>query len=183
VHRDIDRVLFSEEEIRQGIDRVSRQVTSLYRGSEFTVVCVLKGSCIFVSDLVRLLPIPLEMAFVSAGSYRDSSRPSALEIRTMPSSEEVRGRRVLLLDDILDSGRTLTAVREALLRDGADEVRTGVFLDKPERREVPLEPDFRVFEVEDLFVVGYGLDYAGRYRNLPYVGSLRPELLDEGASK
>lgn len=178
MHRDIDRVLFSEEEIQRGIERVSRDVTSVYRGTEFTVVSILKGSCIFVSDLVRRIPIPLQMAFVDAGSYRGSTEPGELEIRVMPAAEEVHGRRVLLLDDILDTGRTLTAVRGELLRAGAEEVRTGVFLDKPERRVVPCKPDFRVFEVEDLFVVGYGLDFDGRYRNLPYVGALRPELQD-----
>ncbi len=177
VHADIDRVLFSEAEIVRGIERIASEVTRTFRGTDFTVVAVLKGSCIFASDLVRRIPIPLGLAFVCAQSYRSETEGGALEVQLMPADEEIRGRRVLLVDDILDSGRTLRALRDDLLSRGAAEVRTCVFLDKPSRRVAVLAPDFRCFEVEDVFVVGYGLDYAGRYRNLPFVASLRPEVV------
>ncbi len=177
MHADIDRVLFSEAEIVRGIERIASEVTRTFRGTDFTVVAVLKGSCIFASDLVRRIPIPLGLAFVCAQSYRSETEGGALEVQLMPADEEIRGRRVLLVDDILDSGKTLRALRDELLRRGAAEVRTCVFLDKPARRVTVLVPDFRCFEVEDVFVVGYGLDYAGRYRNLPFVASLRPEVV------
>jgi len=99
-----------------------------------------------------------------------------LEITFFPAGNEIEGRNVLLVDDILDTGSTLRSLMAELRRRGAREVKTCVFLDKPARRAVPLEPDFRCFEVENIFVVGYGLDFAGRYRNLPYVGALRKEV-------
>ena len=176
MHDDLESVLFSEAQIKQGIDRVAADVTEYYRGREFTVVSILKGSCIFAADLVRRIPIPLEMAFVSASSYRDGVSSGRLELNYFPAEGEITGRNLLLVDDILDTGRTLAALRAELLMRGAAEVRSCVFLDKPSRREADVAADFRVFQVEDLFVVGYGLDYAGRYRNLPLVGHLKAEV-------
>jgi len=172
---DIERVLFDETEILSGIDRIAAQVTAAYRGREFTVVSVLKGSCVFASDLIRRIPIPLELAFVSAASYGDGTEAGELEINFLPAGSEIEDRNLLLVDDILDTGRTLHLLKAELLNRGAGEVRTCVFLDKPARRAVDFEADFRCFQVEDLFVVGYGLDFAGRYRNLPFVGALRQE--------
>jgi len=176
MHADIDRILFSEAEILSGIDRVAREVTRAYNGRDFTVVSVLKGSCVFASDLIRRIPIPLELAFLAASSYGDGTESRKLEINFIPAGNEIEGRNLLLVDDILDTGRTLHGLKQELARRGAGEVRTCVFLDKPSRRAVALQADFRAFEVENLFVVGYGLDYAGRYRNLPYVASLREEI-------
>jgi hypoxanthine phosphoribosyltransferase len=176
VHRDIQRILFSEETIVHGIDRVAGEVTKAYDGLEFTVVSVLKGSCIFAADLIRRIPIPLQLAFVSASSYGRGTSPGDLDLSLVPTGPEIRGQRLLLVDDILDSGRTLSVLSRELSSRGALEVRTCVFLDKPSRRSVAFQADFHVFDVEDLFVVGYGLDFAGRYRNLPYVGALRPEI-------
>ena len=179
MHDDIEKVLLSESQIVAGLERMASQVTETYRGKDFTVVAVLKGSCIFVSDLIRRLPIPLQLAFAWAKSYGDSTQPGKLELSLMPAHEEIRGRRILLVDDILDSGRTMAALREELLGRGALDVRTCVFLDKPARRAVPFQSDFRCFEVDDVFVVGYGLDYAGSYRNLPYVAALKKSALFE----
>jgi len=176
LHNDIERVLISEAEILAGIDRVAAEVTRNYRGRDFTVVSVLKGSCVFASDLIRRMPIPLELAFLAASSYGDGTTAGRLEMNFFPAGNEIDGRNLLLVDDILDTGRTLQSVKSELVRRGAHEVKTCVFLDKPARRAVPLEPDFRCFEVENIFVVGYGLDFAGRYRNLPYVGALRKEV-------
>ncbi len=180
LHNDVERILFTEAQILTGIDRVASEVTRAFDGRDFTVVAVLKGSCVFASDLIRRIPIPLELAFLAASSYGDGTQAGRLEIQFIPPGNEIEGRDLLLVDDILDTGRTLRGVRQELLARGAREVRTCVFLDKPARRAVELRPDFRVFEVEDLFVVGYGLDYAGRYRNLPYVGALRPSLYGAG---
>lgn len=181
VHSDIERILFSEEQIVKGIDDVARRITQDFTGEEFTVVSILKGSCIFTADLIRRLPIPLNLAFVSVESYGKGTTPGELTLHMIPTREELRGQRVLLLDDILDSGRTLSKVRAALLEHGAKHVSSCVFLDKPSRRALEIEADYRCFEVEDLFVVGYGLDFAGRYRNLPYVGHLCPEVIEAEA--
>lgn len=177
MHDDIERILLDEQEIRAGIERVAAEISAVYALDEPTVIAVLKGSVIFVADLIRRLPIPLRLAFVSAESYRQGTTSGRLELFGLPVDDDLRGRRVLLVDDILDSGRTLAAIRTELLARGAREVRTCVFLDKPVRRAVELAPDHVCFEVEDHFVVGYGLDFAGRYRNLPYVGVLEPHVL------
>ena len=176
MHNDIERILFTEKVILGGIDDVAAAVTRAYASREFTVVSILKGSCVFASDLIRRIPIPLRLAFVVASSYRDDTESGELEVNFFPSEGEIQGRRLLLVDDILDTGKTMHLLKYELLKRGAVEVRTCVFLDKPSRRSVELEADFRCFEVDDLFVVGYGLDYAGRYRNLPYVGALKEEV-------
>lgn len=182
MHEDLDRVLFSETEIRAGIDRVAAQVTEFYRGTELTVVSVLKGSCIFCADLIRRIPIPLQLSFIAASSYGDGTTSGRLDVSYVPAGNEIEGRRLLLVDDILDTGQTLRHLKQELLDRGAREVRTCVFLDKPARRAVELEADFRVLHAPDLFVVGYGLDFAGMYRNLPLVGVLKHEIYARGAS-
>jgi hypoxanthine phosphoribosyltransferase len=181
VHDDIQEVLLDEAVIIKGIDKIAAQITEAYRGEKFTVVAVLKGSCIFASDLIRRIPIPLELAFVSASSYRDGTDSGELSLNFFPTDQEIAGRNLLLVDDILDTGRTMSSLAKAFRDRGAGKVRSAVFLDKPSRRSVDCEADFRCFEVDNLFVVGYGLDYAGEYRNLPYVGTLRPEIYQTAA--
>ncbi len=175
MHDDIEEILLTEQQITAGIDAVAKQVTDAYRGVEFTVVSVLKGSCIFASDLIRRIPVPLELAFVSASSYGDGTTSGDLEMNFFPAEGEIRGKHLLLVDDILDTGKTLSRLKAELTKRGAAQVKSCVFLDKPARRAVEYNADFRAFEVDDLFVVGYGLDFAGRYRNLPFVGSLKKE--------
>jgi len=175
MHDDIERVLFDEDEILRGIDRVAGEVTEAFTGRDFTVVSVLKGSCVFAADLIRRIPIPLELAFVAASSYGAGTESGRLEINFFPADGDIEGRNLLLVDDILDTGRTLHVLKAELLARGAREVRTCVFLDKPARRSVEFEADFRCFPIDDVFVVGYGLDFAGRYRNLPMVAALRRE--------
>ena len=183
MHEDIERILYSEAQIRAGIERLGRELGTSQRGNDLTVVAVLKGSCIFVADLIRSLPLPLQLSFVWAERYRDGSAPGRIEFIGLPRPEEIAGRPVLLVDDMLDSGRTLAAVRQELLQRGAQEVKLCVLLDKRGRRAVAIEPDHCCFEIEDVFVVGYGLDYAGRYRNLPYLASLKPEVLTAAAQE
>jgi len=178
VHDDIERILFTEDVILAGIDRIAADVTAAYRGRDFTVVSVLKGSCVFASDLIRRIPIPLKLAFVVASSYRDETESGRLDVNFFPSDGEIQGHNLLLVDDILDTGKTMHMLKKELLQRGAADIQTCVFLDKPSRRSVDCEADFRCFEVENLFVVGYGLDFAGSYRNLPYVGALEPRIYE-----
>ena len=177
VNQDVERILFSPEQIERAVDAVALRVTEVLGDRPVTVIGVLKGSCIFCADLMRRLPFPLELSFAGASSYRGDTQPGELELQYFPHVDEVSGRDVLLVDDILDSGRTLDRLTAELLRRGASSVRTCVLLDKPARRAVAIEADFRCFEVGDIFVVGYGLDYAGRYRNLPYVAELRDSVV------
>lgn len=171
----IERILFTEVDIRARVDHVAREVAAYYQGEPCTVVAVLKGGCVFAADLIRKLPMPLSLSFAAASSYRGGTTSGALKLTFLPPEPETRGRRVLLVDDILDTGRTAAALREKLLAHGAREVKTCVLLDKPSRRVVACRADFSCFDVPDLFIVGYGLDFAGRYRNLPYIAVLRPE--------
>ena len=177
LHGDVERILFNESEIETAIDRAAGEITEHYDGVDFTIVAILKGSCVFVADLIRRIPIPLELSFLGVSSYGTSTESGDLRITFLPPGGEIEGRSLLVVDDILDTGRTLTRVRSELELRGAREVRTCVFLDKPSRRIVPIVPDVRCFDIEDIFVVGYGLDFAGRYRNLPYVAALRAEVL------
>lgn len=182
VHDDLERVLFSEAEILAGIDRVAAEITAAYCGNEFTVVSVLKGSCVFCADLIRRIPIPLQLSFVAASSYGQGTEAGELTLNYLPSNNEIEGRSLLLIDDILDTGNTLYRLKGELLARGAVSVETCVFLDKPARRAVEFEADFRVLQVPDLFVVGYGLDFRGMYRNLPMVGVLKPAIYAATAS-
>lgn len=181
MHADVERILLSEDELRARVAALADELRVVYGEDEPTVIAVLKGSVLFVADLIRRLPIPLRLAFLQAESYRQETQPGSLELGPLPPSEELRGRRILLVDDILDSGRTLAAIRARLAAAGARDVRTCVLLDKPARRAVELQAEHVGFRVADHFVVGYGLDFAGRYRNLPYVGILRPEVLARAA--
>ena len=179
---DISRVLLPEEEIRRGLRRIAERLTEEYRGRELTVVGILHGSCVFVSDLIRLLPLPLTLEFIGCSSYGTGTVSTGEpKLTFIPGCEDLAGRNVLLVDDILDTGRTLFRVREALRARRPADLKTCVFLDKPARRVAEIVPDFRCFEIEDVFVVGYGLDFAGRYRNLPYIGALKSEVYAAGA--
>lgn len=181
MHADVERILLSEDELCARVAALADELRAVYGEDEPTVIAVLKGSVLFVADLIRRLPIPLRLAFLQAESYRQGTQSGELELGPLPPSEELRGRRILLVDDILDSGRTLAAIRARLAAAGARDVRTCVLLDKPARRAVELQAEHVGFRVADHFVVGYGLDFAGRYRNLPYVGILRPEVLARAA--
>lgn len=182
VHHDLERILFDEEQIARGLARVAQSIAAHYADRPFLVVPVLKGSILFAADLIRRLPGPLELSFAAARSYGAGTQPGELVLELLPPEGELRGREVLLIDDILDSGRTLTCLARELHARGARDVRTCVLLDKPARRREELAADWRCFQVEDEFVVGYGLDLGGRYRNLPYIGALRAERVSGAAS-
>jgi hypoxanthine phosphoribosyltransferase len=165
-------VLISSESIRARLDEVSDEIARAYEGKAVTVVGILNGCLMFVADLIRRIDLPLRVAFITASSYRGSATtPGRLEVHDelLP---DLTDRHVLLLDDILDTGKTLTRVIAHLINRGAASVKVGVLLRKTGRQEVPFEPDFVAFTIPDKFVVGYGLDFNDEYRHLPYVGVL-----------
>lgn len=172
VNADVERILFTEEQIRERVRELAREIRAVFDPDGVYAVGVLTGAFVFLSDLIRQLDLPVEVGFVTATSYRDGTRPGAL-LTSAVGELRVAGRDVLLVEDILDTGRSLEAVQARLREAGARSLRTAVLLDKAERREVDVPVDFRGFEVPNEFLVGYGLDYAGRYRGLPYVGVLR----------
>ena len=170
----IGRELFSADAIRSRVDALARELATHYGRDEFMAVALLKGSFVFVADLIRALYIqgthPV-VDFVALSSYTGTTSSGKVTLN-QNLSLPVRGQRVLLVDDILDTGRTLQAARLMLAEQGASEVRTCVLLDKPSRRMVPVTADHVGFEIEDVFVVGYGLDYNNRYRHLPGLAAL-----------
>jgi hypoxanthine phosphoribosyltransferase len=165
-------ILIPAEKIRERLDEMARDIMRFYDGRPVTVVGILNGCLMFVADLVRRIDLPLRVAFITASSYRGSATtPGRLEVRDelLP---DLTDRQVLLLDDILDSGKTLTRVIAHLINRGAASVKVGVLLRKIGRQEVPFEPDFVGFTIPDKFVIGYGLDFNDEYRHLPYIGVL-----------
>ena len=180
MRNDIARVLLSEEEIRAKVEELSRQITEDYRGKDPVLVCILKGAVMFYADLVRNIDTHINMDFMAVSSYGSGTRSSGeVEIRK-DLSKPVDGRHVIVVEDIVDSGFTLSYLTRVLNSRGAASVKICTLLDKPSRRAegISLKADYRGFEIENEFVVGYGLDYAERYRNLPFIGVLKPEIYE-----
>jgi hypoxanthine phosphoribosyltransferase len=171
---DLRTVLISEAEIERRVAELARAIARDYAGRDLIVVALLTGTLMFLADLLRRLALPLKLDFIGVSSYREGTVSREL-VFTKELRLEVKGRDVLLVDDILDTGRTLAAVKERLLRLKPGSLRACVLLDKPARRVAPIQAEYRGFVIPDLFVVGYSLDWAERYRNLPFVGVLRPE--------
>ena len=167
--------LINESQLRDRLVVLGRQIENDYRDRPFTIVAVLTGSLIALADLVRQIRIPLRIALVQASSYRGTTTTATTLVLNEAFAPDVAGRDVLLLDDILDTGQTLSALAEHLNDRGAASVRTAVLLRKIGRQTVPLEPDYCGFSIPDAFVVGYGLDFNDEYRHLPFVGVLRDQ--------
>ena len=180
--QDVAKVLATEEELDAAVCRLAAEITADYQDRRPVLVGVLVGSFVFLADLVRRLDFPLEVDFVAASSYGQSTMPGELKLE-LDLHCEVAGRDVLVVDDILDTGRTLKRLVELLAERGASSVRCCCALDKPSRREVDFEADYVGLQIPDHFVVGYGLDYACSYRNLPFVGVLREELYRREAQR
>ena len=172
---DIERVLISEEEIEAEVARVGRQITEDFRDKNPIFVGVLKGCFIFMADLMRHVDIKCTMDFMAVSSYSGTSSTGAVKINK-DLGQDIEGRHVIIVEDILDSGVTLSYLKHYLLGRKPASITIATLLDKPARRKSDIVADYSCFEVPDAFVVGYGLDYNEHYRNLPYIGILKPEL-------
>lgn len=173
VHPDLERVLLSEADLERIVDRVAARINADYAGKTLVVVGVLRGSVVFVADLIRRLTVPVRLDFVAVSSYGSDFQTSG-EVRFLKDLEEsVAGQHVLIVEDIIDTGLTLKYLQESLQTREAASVRTCALLDKPSRRKVEAQADYVGTVVPDEFLVGYGLDYAQRYRNLPVIGVLK----------
>jgi hypoxanthine phosphoribosyltransferase len=169
----MDRVLISQERIARAVRRLARQIESDYAGRDLVIVALLNGTVMFLADLIRHLTLPVRLDFIGVSSYGSGTTSGEL-IFTKELRLEVHGRDVLIVDDILDTGRTLQRVSQKLRALKPRRLRTCVLLDKPARRVERIRADYVGFEIPDVFVVGYGLDYAEKYRNLPFLGVLKP---------
>ena len=173
--KEIESILITEEQIAKRIAELSREIERDFLGRELTVVAVLNGTVLFLADLIRHLDLPMRLDFVGVSSYGAGTQSGEL-VFTKELRLDVQGRDVLLVDDILDTGKTLHRVTAKLRQLKPNQIRTCVLLEKAVRRECDVKADYVGFSIPNLFVVGYGLDFAERYRNLPFVVVLRPEL-------
>ncbi len=175
-HPDLERVLVSEAEIEHRLKALGAEISSCYGGEEVTVIAIVNGAVFFTADLLRRLTSPVRLDCLRVSSYRNNTRPETAPRILDTLQIDLEGRHVLLIDDILDTGRTLSVVVDELRKRKPASLRTCVLLDKKVRREVAIEADFVGFTIPDRFVVGYGLDFAERYRNLSCIGVLKPDL-------
>ena len=171
---DIQSVLISEQQLADAVKKRGEQISRDYADRNLMMVSVLKGSVVFMADLMRAISVPASIDFMSVTSYGKGVKTSGVVRIIKDLDEELDGRDILIVEDILDSGMTLSYLKEHIMAKGARSIRIATLLDKPERRRVDIHPDYSCFSVPDEFVVGYGLDYAEKYRNLPYVGILKP---------
>lgn len=176
MNSDISQVLFSEEELGSMVSRLAEEINRDYEGKEIILAGLLTGSVVFISDLMRKIKVPCLVDFMSVSSYGRSTVSSGVVNVRMDLSENIEGKDVLIVEDIIDSGNTLCAVLELLMSRNPASLRLASLLSKPDRREKDVQIDYLGAEIEDLFVVGYGLDFGEKYRNLPYIGVLKPEV-------
>ena len=177
MQNDIERILIDEEVIERRLDGMARDIERDFPSGTLVVIILLKGALLFAADLLRRVPRVLEIECLNVASYHGGTESSGNVAFLDLHFPEVKGRHVLLLDDILDTGRTLHAVSQKLIEEGAAAVHTAVLLAKVKQRAQDVEADYVGFEIGDEFVVGYGLDYQGKYRNLPYVGVLKNSMI------
>ncbi|GIP41336.1 hypothetical protein J31TS4_46160 [Paenibacillus sp. J31TS4] len=176
MHNDIQEVLYSEEQIREKVRELGARISEDFQGRNLFVICVLKGAFIFMADLVKEVSIPMELDFMAVSSYGASTKSSGVVKIIKDLDVPVEGRDILIVEDIIDSGLTLSYLIDILERRNARSVSVVALFDKPARRTVDLQPDYAGFTLPDAFIVGYGLDYDEKYRNLPYVGVLKEEV-------
>lgn len=176
MEKDILKVLYSEEEIRARVQEMGNALGEQFQGKNPLFLGVLKGSFVFMSDLVRACQVKSDVEFIAVSSYGNGTESSGRVKIVHDIQQDITGRNVIVVEDILDSGNTLAFLTDYLRAKGAASVTIATLLDKPARREKPIKADYVGFEVPDEFVVGYGLDYAQQYRNMPYIGVLKPEV-------
>ena len=175
MHDDIAQILVTEEQIRARTAQLGAEISAAYAGVELLLVAVLKGSVVFMSDLMRAIEIPHAIDFMATSSYGAATESTGVVRILKDLDQPIEGVHVLVVEDIIDSGHTLDYLRSLLLGRNPASLRIVALLSKPDRRHVHVPVDWVGFEIPDAFVVGYGLDYGEHYRNLPYIGVLKPE--------
>jgi hypoxanthine phosphoribosyltransferase len=178
MEQDMQEILFTREQLTQRIREMAQEITRDYAGKAPIVAGVLRGSFIFMADLVRNIDLPLVLDFISASSYGAGTVSSGLVDIRLDLTEDIKGRDLILVEDILDTGNTLSKLVAELQKREPASLKLCVMLDKPDRRTRPIQADYVGFTIPDAFVVGCGLDYDQRYRQLPYIGVLKPEIYE-----
>lgn len=181
MHKDVESILISEEKIKELVERVANEINDDLNGEPLLVVIILKGSTPFAMDLIKKLTMPVEIDFMQASSYGKSTASSGFINLKKDLEQDIKGKNILIVEDIIDSGNTLFKLKTLLEHRNAKSVRICTLLDKPLRRVVDVNVDYVGSEIPDEFVVGYGLDYNEQYRNLPYVGILKRCVYEKAA--
>ena len=176
LYEDLTEILVKREDIAEAVKKLGQQITADYQGRELMVVGILKGAIVFYSDLIREIDLPLRTDFMAVSSYGSATKSSGVVQLRKDLDRPVEGMDVLIVEDIVDSGMTLSYLKRVFEDRGAASVRIATLLDKPARRRVDLKTDYFCFTIPDEFVVGYGLDYDEKYRNLPDIGVLHPRI-------
>ena len=174
LEKDIDHILFNEEQLKARVREIAGQIDRDFAGKEPMLICVLRGSFIFMADLMRSITLPCTVDFMAVSSYGAGTTSSGQVKITKDLSESIEGRDIIVVEDILDSGNTLSYLLQILQARHPASMKLCTLLDKPDRRIKPVHVDYSGFSIPDEFVVGYGLDFAEKYRNLPYIGVLKP---------
>ena len=175
---DIEKILFTRQQLAERVRELGQQITRDYLDKDLLVIGVLKGAAVFMSDLIREIDLDIRTDYIAVSSYGDEAESSG-ELRIIKDvSQRLKGYHVLLAEDIIDTGNTLHVLRQRMLDKGAESVKICALLDKPEQRIVPVHADYTGFTVPDGFIVGYGIDLAEKYRNLPFVGILKKEVYE-----
>ena len=176
LYRDLDRILVTKEEIAEAVRRLGRRITEDYAGKAPVLLGILKGAIVFYSDLMREIDLPVTSEFMAVSSYGSATKTSGVVQIRKDLDHDITGKDLIIVEDIVDSGVTLNYLKGHLANRGAASIRIATLLDKPGRRRVDLKTDYVCFEIPDAFVVGYGLDYDEKYRNLPDIGVLAPRV-------
>ena len=179
LYGDLSKLLVTREEIADAVKKLGQRITADYQGKNVVMIGILKGAVVFFADLIREIDLPLSIDFMVVSSYGASTKTSGVVQVVKDVSCDITGMDVLIVEDIVDSGMTLSYLKKYLSSRGAASIRIVTLLDKPERRRVDLTADYFCFTIPDEFVVGYGLDYAEKYRNLPDIGVLHPRIYSD----
>ena len=179
IENDIEKILISEKDIKKAVKKMGKQISKDYADKNLMLVAVLKGSVIFMADLMRAISIPINIDFMAVSSYGGGTKTSGVVKIIKDLDHDLSGKDILIVEDILDSGMTLTYLKKILSQRNVSSIRIATLLDKPERRIADVKADYFCFTVPDEFVVGYGLDYDQQYRHLPYIGVLKPEVYSD----
>lgn len=176
MHPDISEILYTADELHEAVAKLGAQLSRDYEGKNLFMVAVLKGSLIFMADLMREITVPCSIDFLAVSSYGNGTKSSG-EVRLIKDLDcPLENKDLLIVEDILDSGVTLSYLKKTLIARNPRSIRICTLLDKPQRRQADIQADYSCFQIPDAFIVGYGLDYAERYRNLPYIGILNPDV-------
>lgn len=180
LYQDLDRILLTKDEIAAKIRELGQQITKDYQGKKPVLVCILKGASVFFADLIREIDLPLTLDFMAISSYGSATKTSGVVRILKDLDNDILGKDVIIVEDIVDSGITLSYLKKILMQRGAGSLKIAALLDKPARRKVKdLRVDYMCFDIPDAFVVGYGLDYDQTYRNLPDIGILSPRIYEK----